>query len=148
MKEVVYYEDFVPEDCPNTDSTRAIQVLGGDQWVDVYREADRQKVNIVGGNAQSVGAAGGYSLGGGHSSMSPAYGLAVDNILEVDVVLADGSLVTANKCQNQDLFWASRGGGGGSFGIVTRMVHQAHDTFDNYYQYLVTYSSVSALCKV
>lgn len=73
-----------------------MQALGGDQWVSVYREADRQNVNIVGGNAQSVGAAGGYALGGGHSSMSPAYGLAVDNILEVDIVLADGSLVTAN----------------------------------------------------
>ena len=70
--------------------------LGGDQWVSVYREADRQNVNVVGGNAQSVGAAGGYALGGGHSTMSPAYGLAVDNILEVDIVLADGSLVTAN----------------------------------------------------
>lgn len=89
----------------------------------VYKEADHQKVNIVGGNAQSVGAAGGYALGGGHSSMSPAFGLAVDNILEVNMVLANGTYVTANKCVNQDLFWASRGGGGGTFGIVTRMVH-------------------------
>ena len=98
MKEVTYFEDFNPKGCES--AGRAMQVLGGDQWVDVYAEADRQNVNIVGGNAQSVGASGGYSLGGGHSSMSPAYGLAVDNILEVDIVLADGSLVTANKCQN------------------------------------------------
>ena len=148
MKDVVYHEDFVPAGCSETEPTRAMQALGGDQWVSVYREADRQKVNVVGGNAQSVGAAGGYSLGGGHSSMSPAYGLAVDNILEVDIVLADGTLVTANKCQNQDLFWATKGGGGGTFGIVTRMMHQAHDPFDNYYQYLATFTSVSALCKV
>ena len=97
MKEVVYIEDFVPEGCSSVPS-RAMQVLGGDQWVDVYKEADRQNVNIVGGNAQSVGASGGYVLGGGHSSMSPAYGLAVDNLLEVDIVLADSSIVTANKC--------------------------------------------------
>ena len=148
MKDVVYIEEFVPNGCSDVESVRAMQALGGDQWVDVYREADRQKVNVVGGNSQSVGAAGGYSLGGGHGSMSPAYGLAVDNILEVDIILADGSLVTANECQNQDLFWASRGGGGGTFGIVTRMIHKAHDTFDNYYQYLASYTSVQALCKV
>ena len=50
MKEVVYIEDFVPKDC-SSEPTRAMQDLGGDQWVDVYKEADRQNVNIVGGNA-------------------------------------------------------------------------------------------------
>ena len=79
--------------------------------------------------------------------MSPAYGLAVDNLLEVDVVLANGNLVTANKCLNQDLFWALRGGGGGTYGIVTRAVHKAHDTFDNYLQMDATYMAEQPLCR-
>ena len=61
------------------------------------------------------------------------YGLAVDNILEVDVVIANGTLLKANKCTNEDLFWALRGGGGGTFGVVTRMVHKAHEEASNYF---------------
>ena len=82
-----------------------------------------------------MGAAGGFTQGGGHGSLGPMYGLAVDNVLEVDVVIANGTLLTANKCTNPDLFWALRGGGGGTFGIVTRMVHKAHPTVPNYFGY-------------
>ena len=89
--------------------------------------ADKNNVVVVGGNAQSVGAGGGYTIGGGHSSNSPLHGLAVDNLLEVDIVIADGSLLTTNACTNSDLFWALRGGGGGSWGVVTRMVYKAHE---------------------
>ena len=90
--------------------------------MDVYAAADKNNVLVVGGNAQSVGAGGGYILGGGHSSISPLFGLAVDNVLEADVVIADGTLLTTNACTNSDLFWAIRGGGGGTFGITTRIV--------------------------
>jgi hypothetical protein len=75
-----------------------MEVLGGNQWDEVYREMTKQGVLVVGGNALTVGAAGGYSLGGGHGSMSPLFGLTVDNILEIDVVTADGALLTANEC--------------------------------------------------
>ena len=68
--------------------------------------------------------------------MGIKYGLAVDSVLEVDIVTADGELVTANACKNSDLFWAIRGGGGGTFGIVTRMVHKAHEPFPNYFKYM------------
>ena len=87
---------------------------------------------VVGGYAQTVGASGGYVQGGGHGSMGPKYGLAVDNVLEFDVVTADGSLLTVNSCNNPDLFWALRGGGGGTFGVVTRTVYKAHEAFPNY----------------
>ena len=95
-------------------------------------------VVVVGGNAQSVSAAGGYMQGGGHGANSPLHGLAVDNLLEADVVTADGNLLTVNKCWNTDLFWAIRGGGGGTFGIVTRAVYKAHDKEPNYFQQMGT----------
>lgn len=97
MKEVTYIEEFY--DGCNTTVGTAMQVLGGDQWKDVYALMTEHDVLVVGGNSQTVGAAGGYSLGGGHSALGPLYGLAADNILEVDVVLANGTLVTANQCQ-------------------------------------------------
>ena len=101
----------------------------------MYKKAYDNNVVVVGGNAQSVGAAGGYMQGGGHGSLGPKYGLAVDNVLEVDVVISNGTLITANKCHNSDLFWAIRGGGGGTYGIVTRVVYKAHDPAEGYFSY-------------
>ena len=98
----------------------------------------KQGVLVVGGNALSVGAAGGYVMGGGHSVNSPMYGLVVDNVLEFDIVIANGTLLTANACTNSDLFWALRGGGGGTFGVVTRVVHKAHEPPSNYFYYRAT----------
>ena len=74
------------------------------------------------------------------------YGLAVDNVLEFDVVIANGTLLTANTCTNSDLFWALRGGGGGTFGVVTRVVHKAHEPASNYFRYSSTIYSVEVSC--
>ena len=84
--------------------------------IEVLAAADAHGVVVVTGADHSVGAAGGWILGGGHSLLSPQYGLGVDNALQFEVVTPDGQLRTANACQEKDLFWALRGGGAG-FGV-------------------------------
>jgi len=84
----------------------------------IYAEAKARNKMLIGGTAATVSPAGGYAQGAGHSAFSPLYGLAADNILQYRVVLADGSFVTVNSASYPDLFWAMRGGGAGSWGVI------------------------------
>ncbi|KAJ5817483.1 FAD-binding type 2 [Penicillium robsamsonii] len=118
-----FHDTYTASDkCASSDWTgSAITIGGGYVWEEAYDVAFKRNVVIVGGGDPTVGCIGGYTQGGGHSPASHDYGLAADQVLEAQVVLATGSIVTANACQNSDLYFAIRGGGGGSYGVVTSM---------------------------
>ncbi|KAK4069469.1 CAZyme family AA7 [Trichoderma harzianum] len=97
----------------------AARIGGGFTWGDVYPAAHDNGVVVVGGTCPTVGIIGGYLQGGGHGAAMHEYGLGSDQVLEFNVVLADGSKVLASPCSNPDLFQALRGGGPSTYGIVT-----------------------------
>ena len=101
-----------------------VRVGGGNLWGEVDHATHPFGLAVPAGIISSTGV-GGLTLGGGVGHLSRKYGLTIDNLLEADMVLADGSVVTVNASQNEDLFWAIRGGGG-NFGIVTSFKFQAH----------------------
>src|SRR5229473_202567 len=127
MRRVTTIDAFVPQGCSNASPIPAVAVEAGTRWLEAYQEVTlRHGRYVQGGGCTSVGAAGGFIQGGGFGSWSRKYGTAAANMLEAEVVTADGRLLVANDCQNQDLFWALRGGGGGTFGVVTRMTMMTH----------------------
>jgi hypothetical protein len=105
-------------------SDHTVRVGGGNILHEVDHATHPYGLAIPGGMVSSTGV-GGLTLGGGVGYLTRKYGLTIDNLLEADMVLADGSVLTLNKEQNKDLFWAIRGGGG-NFGIVTSFKFQAH----------------------
>ncbi|MCK0133584.1 FAD-binding protein [Arenibacter sp. S6351L] len=105
-------------------SNNTVRVGGGNIWGEVDHATHAFGLAIPSGMISTTGV-GGLTLGGGVGYLTRKYGLTIDNLLEADMVLADGSFVTVNAKQHPDLFWAIRGGGG-NFGIVTSFKFQAH----------------------
>lgn len=105
-------------------SDNTVRVGGGNVWGEVDHGTHPFGLAVPAGIISTTGV-GGLTLGGGVGHLTRKYGLTIDNLLEADMVLADGSFVTVNASENQDLYWAIRGGGG-NFGVVTSFKFQAH----------------------
>jgi FAD/FMN-containing dehydrogenase len=126
MADIVLHDDFVPQGC-NLPPQSAVSVGAGAIWLHVYNEVTTKAGRYVqGGGCTTVGVAG-LIQSGGFGSFSKNYGTAAASLLEAEVVTADGAVRIANGCTNPDLFWALKGGGGGTFGVVTRLTLKTHE---------------------
>jgi FAD/FMN-containing dehydrogenase len=105
--------------------TRTATIGAGARLIDVYARLWEHGLTIPAGTCASVGIAG-LALGGGLGYSSRKLGLTCDNVRAIRVVTAAGKALNCNSRQNADLLWASRGGGGGSFGVVTSFTFRAH----------------------
>lgn len=121
MDAIVLHESFVPKSCPREAPQPAVTIGAGAVWMDAYHAVTTQSGRYVqGGGCGTVGVAG-LVQSGGFGSFSKRYGTAASGLLEAEVVTADGRVRIVNACRDPDLFWALKGGGGGTFGVVTRV---------------------------
>jgi hypothetical protein len=120
LKDLEYIEEYTGK----TDySGPAFKVGAGIQSSEIYDAATAQGKMIVAGEQPTVGYAGGYLSGGGHSPLSSLLGMAVDSVIEFTIVLANGSIVDVDQYSSPDLFWAVRGGGGCESSILYLNFH-------------------------
>jgi FAD/FMN-containing dehydrogenase len=126
MNAVTLHDTFVGAGCAgNTEPQPAVSIEPGAIWGHLYNEVMTKAGRYVqGGGCMTVGVVG-LILGGGFGSFSKAFGQAGASLIEAEVVTADGDVKIANACTNPDLFWALKGGGGG-FGVVTRVTLRTH----------------------
>lgn len=99
---------FKPYQCDETIDTDAVTFAAGTWMGELNTAAAVHNLTAVSGGQNSV-SYGGYISGGGHAALSATYGMAADNVLELEVVTPSGDIVTANECSHIDLFWALRG---------------------------------------
>jgi FAD/FMN-containing dehydrogenase len=128
MNAVTLHDAFVPQGCEGkTAPVPAVTAEAGAVWIDLYHAVTELGGRYVqGGGCTDVGVAG-LIQSGGFGSMSKGFGTAASGLLEAEIVTADGVVRTVNACTNPDLFWAIKGGGGGSWGVLTKLTLKTHE---------------------
>ncbi|QYE32982.1 FAD-binding protein (plasmid) [Polymorphobacter sp. PAMC 29334] len=126
METIELHHAFIPAGSAST-GVPAVSVGAGAIWHDVYNAVTTRGGRYVqGGGCTTVGVAG-LVQGGGFGSFSKTFGIAAAHLLEAEIVTADGQVCTVNAERDPDLFWALKGGGGGTWGVVTRLTLQTHE---------------------
>ncbi|KAM7200670.1 FAD-linked oxidoreductase [Naviculisporaceae sp. PSN 640] len=127
LRSMAYNPDFVPSGC-TTPARKAITLGAGVSTTEAMSFAHANGVSLpVAGSNPTVGIAGGWVLNGGHGVLTSGFGLGVDRVLEFRIVTPASGEQVVNACQNEELFWALRGGGAGSFGVVLEATFQAEE---------------------
>ncbi|KAJ6039271.1 uncharacterized protein N7446_014019 [Penicillium canescens] len=116
MKNIRIHPSFTPAKCDSAESHDAATLGAGVQDGEIIQYLAKHNMTTVIGSSLDVGVTG-WATGGGHGIISGAYGMGADNVIEARIVTPGGVIVTANECENSDLFWAIRGGGAG-FGVI------------------------------
>jgi len=128
MHDIEMHDAFVPQGCQGTVQPQpAVTVGAGTIGAQAYEAVITKAGKYVQGGGCMTVCLGGLIAGGGFGSFSKHYGTAAGSLLEAEVVTADGQIRIANACTNPDLFWALKGGGGGTFGVVSKMTIRVHD---------------------
>lgn len=128
MNAVVLHDAFVGKGCEGRIApVPAVSAGAGAMWMDLYNAVTTEGGRYVqGGSCTTVGVAG-LVQSGGFNSFSKGFGTAASGLIEAELVTADGQVRIVNACNEPDLFWAIKGGGGGTFGVVTRLTLLTHD---------------------
>ncbi len=128
MNAVTLHDSFLGQGCEGKIApVPAVTAEAGAVWIDLYTAVTTNAGRYVqGGGCTDVGVAG-LVQSGGFGSFSRGFGTAASGLLEAQLVTADGAIRIANACTNPDLYWALKGGGGGSWGVITRLTLRTHD---------------------
>lgn len=128
MRQITLHDAFVGQGCEGRVTPGpAVSAGAGAVWMDLYNAVTTEAGRYVqGGGCTTVGVAG-LVQSGGFGSFSKGFGMVAASLLEAEVVTADGRIRVVNECLEPDLFWALKGGGGGTFGVVTRLALRTHD---------------------
>ena len=128
MHDIEMHDAFVPQGCEQVLKPQpAVTVGAGTIGMQAYQAVTTKGGKYVQGGGCTTVCLGGLVQSGGFSTFSRHYSTAAASLLEAEVVTADGQIRIANACSNSDLFWALKGGGGGTFGVVSKMTLKLHD---------------------
>jgi FAD/FMN-containing dehydrogenase len=128
MHDITMHDGFVAQGCEQLQQPQPAVTLGaGTIGMQAYDAATTRGGKYVQGGGCTTVCLAGLIQGGGFGSFSKHYGTAAGSLLEAEVVTADGQIRIANACSNPDLFWALKGGGGGSFGVVSKLTVRLHE---------------------